>query len=61
MARKPAPRTKTAATVNVIDGAKMTVAGRKSVALWLRRRASDLERNGAMYAPRCRSRYVYTF
>lgn len=51
---------KTAAVVTVYDLNKMTVAGRKKIAKWLRSRANVVEKHGDLYAKRFTQRYLYT-
>ena len=51
--------TKVAATVTVFGAAKMTAAGRKKIANWLRQRAKLLEQHHMLLAPRFTSRYHY--
>jgi phage antirepressor YoqD-like protein len=50
---------KSAAIVTIFDGAKMTKAGRKRIAKWLRSRADLLEKHGDLLAPRFVSRWLY--
>ena len=58
---KPAKieREKTAAVLTIKDAGEMTTRGRKAVAEWLRKQASWLEKDGHVYAPRFRARYLY--
>lgn len=49
---------KSAAVLTVKDSDKMTKAGRKRIAKWLRKQADDLEMTGHNYASRFRARYL---
>lgn len=49
----------TDAVVTIYGAAKMTTKGRHSIALWLRRTAADLERNGNEMASPYRARYLH--
>ena len=51
---------KAAAILTINDADKMTPAGRKHIADWLRRQAAMITRDGDNYAPRFRGRYLYT-
>jgi hypothetical protein len=48
-----------AGTVTIHRPAAMTEHGRHEVALWLRRTASMLERNGTLMAKKFTARYLY--
>lgn len=50
---------KSAAVLTVFDAHKMTPAGRKRIAKWLRSHADMLVGEGKNYAPRFRGRYLY--
>lgn len=58
-ARKPATNEKAAAVLTVVDAGKMTAAGRKRIAAWLRSHAEMIIAEGDNYAPRFRGRYLY--
>jgi hypothetical protein len=57
-AKKP-PATKAAAIVTIFDAPKMSKAGRKRIAKWLRSRADLLEGHGDLMASRFVSRWLY--
>lgn len=50
---------KSAAIVTIKDAAKMTPAGRRRIAKWLRSRATLLEKHGNLMASRFISRWIY--
>ena len=54
------PKEKAAAVLTVLDADKMTAAGRKRIAAWLRSQADMITAEGDNYAPRFRGRYLYT-
>jgi hypothetical protein len=56
-ANKRAP--KCAAIVTIHDAPRMTNAGRKRIAKWLRSRADLLEKHGDLMAKRCVMRWLY--
>lgn len=56
--QKPAT-VKSAAIVTIYDAARMTKAGRKRIAKWLRSRADLLENHGDLMASRFVSRWLY--
>lgn len=51
---------KSAAIVTIYDADKMTAAGRKRIADWLRNHADWLLEHGKDYSPRFRGRYLYS-
>jgi len=52
-------KTKNAAIVTVFDAAKMTTAGRKTIAAWLRKQAKWVEQNANQLSSRYRATYTY--
>ena len=50
---------KSAAIVTIKDAAKMTPAGRRRIAKWLRSRALLLEKHGDLLSSRFVSRWLY--
>lgn len=59
MARKSKKETKAAAVITIRDAADMTPSGRKSIALWMRRQADFLVREGDNLSNRYTARYLY--
>lgn len=57
--RKAPANEKAAATLTVLDAGRMTAAGRKRIAAWLRSHAEMIIAEGDNYAPRFRGRYLY--
>lgn len=53
------PKAKAAAIVTIHDAPRMTKAGRKRIAKWLRSRADLLEKHGDLMAKRCVMRWLY--
>lgn len=51
---------KAAAIVTIFDAPRMTKAGRKRIAKWLRSRADLLEKHADLMAPRFTSRWLYS-
>ena len=50
---------KSAAVLTIKDAPKMTTQGRKDIAAWLRRQATQLLKHGPLYADRFTGRYIY--
>ena len=57
--RKDAANEKTAAVVTIFDAGKMSPAGRKRIAAWLRSQADMILTEGDNYSDRFRGRYLY--
>ena len=58
-ARRGASNEKTAAVVTIFDAGKMSPAGRKRIAAWLRNQADMILTEGDNYSDRFRGRYLY--
>lgn len=56
----PTKTPKSAAIVTIFDASKMTPAGRKRIAKWLRSRADLLENHADLMASRFTSRWLYS-
>ena len=52
-------KAKSAAIVTIKDANKMSLAGRRRIAKWLRSRADLLEKHGDLFASRFISRWLY--
>lgn len=50
---------KSAAIITIKKADKMTTAGRKAIAKWMRRQAGFLESHGNNFASRFTARYLY--
>jgi hypothetical protein len=50
---------KTAATLTIFEGARMTMSGRREIANWMRRQANFLENHGDELSKRYSARYKY--
>ena len=52
-------KSKSAAIVTIKDASKMTAAGRRRIAAWLRNHATWLVESGNKYSARFTGRYLY--